>query len=218
MNRITSFFAKKNLWNPALDQITQMPKSDVTIALLTAISKLTKNLYSEANTHARALGVKDHMFAECVLDLELLGGFDKVLLFTGDKALASTYIDAIVFMATNKNPSELPTELEFRSLGTEHYRGIAKYAMAGTYFNVSNPVAWLFGKEYSKIKTGNANDFAYVAPIGPSALTIQRTGAIIVEYALTGRVPSREENDAFSEVLKLEQEALQKLVDSMKDT
>lgn len=170
--------------NPALNYIKALPQDRVAETLLAAFTQLCATLVKESKSSAKTLGVDDPQFAECVLDLLLLGGFDKVFEFARDKALASAYIDAIVFNVTNSNPSEIPDDLEFEIGGTERYRGIAKYALAKDHYKLAFPEAWLFGKEYSMLKSGNANDFAYVASVGPVVTTIMKTGALIFERTL----------------------------------
>jgi hypothetical protein len=152
-----------------------------------AFSSISSSLLSETGKLAQDLGLSDRLFVECVLDLELAGGLDKTVEFTGDKALASAYIDAIVFDLTGKDPSALPSDLEFQEGGTEGYRGVAKYAMTRRYFNIPSPEAWLFGKEYSRIKTGNAKDLAQIAFIRPAFSVIIETGASIFEQMLSRR-------------------------------
>jgi hypothetical protein len=152
--------------NPALEFIRSMPQNRITESLIAALPNISDALISEAKKTAKTLEVDDYLFVECVLDLELLGGFNKAIEFTRDKGLASAYVDAIIFSLTTSDPSAVPSEMEFKVGGTEKYRGIAKYAMAKDHYNVSFPEAWLFGKEYSQLKSGNAMDFAYVASAG----------------------------------------------------
>lgn len=170
--------------NPALQYIMSMPQDHITETLITELPAISKRLRSEAAQSAKILGLNDPRFVDCILDLELFGGFDKVLEFTQDKALASAYIDAIVFSTTSGDPGAIPTDIEFQEGGTEDYRGIAKYEMAKEHFKLAAPEIWLFGKEYSSIETGNAKDFAYVASIGPAARTIMGDGALIFQHML----------------------------------
>lgn len=140
--------------------------------------------------------MKSVALSECILDLELLSIFNKTLEYAQDKALASIYVDAIIFEATGKEPGGVPSREEFEFGGTEKYRGIAKYGAAPNYFKVSSPYAWLFGKEYSRIKTGSAMDFAYVAAVRTFVTHILETGALafeIIEELGTFR-PSRPQN------------------------
>jgi hypothetical protein len=174
--------------NPALDYIKSKPPDFVTETLIAAFPSLSASLFSEAGKLAQGLGLNDHLFVECVLDLELVGGLDKVVEFAGDKALASAYVDAIIFDLTDKNPSAVPSELEFQEGGTERYRGIAKYAMAADYFRVPSPGAWLFGREYSGIKTGNAKDLAQIVSARPAFSVILKAGASIFEHMLFERM------------------------------
>ena len=203
--------------NPALEHIKSLPGNETNWKLIAALPDLADALYSEARKAARQLDSLNSLLVECILDLELVGGFEKISGFTSDFELASIYVDAIVFQATDKNPSGVPSEVEFRISGTENYRGITKYSLASKFFNVADPVAWLFGKEYSKIKSGDANNFAYVAPTGPLSLTIRQNGAWITQLALTGTGPSQEEIDAFSAASARASKALEELIKSMRE-
>jgi hypothetical protein len=171
--------------NPALDHIKSMPPTPITETLITVLPGLSSALLSEAQISAKVLSLEDRRFVMCILDLELFGGFNKALEFTHDDELASIYIDAIVFNLTAEDPSRVPSEMDFRLGGTENFRGIAKYAKAKDYFNVSFPEAWMFGKEYSQIKTGNALDFAYVASVSPVVVTIIEKGALLFQHMLS---------------------------------
>lgn len=158
-----------------------MPQSYITETLVAAFPNISVALFTEAKHLAETIGVNSRLFAECILDLELLGGFKRAVEFTKDKALVSAYMDAIIFEVTGEDPSKVPSELEFKTGGTEKYRGLAKYTMAEVHFNVSSPHAWLFGKEYSQIKTGNALDFANVAGVGTFVPNILETGDVLFE-------------------------------------
>ena len=213
---IFSRFRNKNaVWNPALEHIRSLPQNSVTTKLITALPSLADALHHEAKKQAETLRSSDALLAECLLDLELVGGFDRIVGFTNDNDLASIYVDAIIFCATNKNPGGIPDEMEFKATGTEQYHGIAKYSLAAKYFKVGDPIAWLFGKEYSKIVTGSPNDLAYVAPVWPLTLTARQKGAWITEYALTGRAPSKEERESFSALLDQSIKNLDQLVNSL---
>jgi hypothetical protein len=167
--------------NPALDCIRSNPQNQTSSTLIAALPNLSLILLTEARSFAKRLGVNSELLAECILDFELLGLFNKVLEYTHDKALASLYVDSVIFEATGKEPSGVPSSAEFQLGGTENYRGIAKYMKAPDYFHVSSPQAWLLGKEYSRIKTGNALDFAYGAGVAIFVPLILETGAITFE-------------------------------------
>lgn len=193
--------------NIPLAHIKAMPQNNVTRLLITAVPSLVRELYSEAKGWAKELGSGKPLLADCVLDLELVGGFGVVADFAKDAELASIYTDALVFAATGKPVNRVPDERDYRELGTEKYRGIAKYAASGKYFNVGDPEGWLFGKEYARIVNGDA-DLAHIIAVTPTTLRIRKLGAWIVEHALTGKIPSEEERAALS---ALEAEAYKRL-------
>jgi hypothetical protein len=167
--------------NPALEYIRSIPQNQITKTLIEALPNLSLLLLTESRDFAKRLGMKSVLLSECILDLELLSVFNKALEFTQDKALASACVDAIIFEATGREPSGVPGREQFEFGGTENYRGIAKYVMAPDYFKVPSPNAWLFGKEYSRIKTGSALDIAHIAGVRAFVTRILETGALAFE-------------------------------------
>jgi hypothetical protein len=123
------------------------------------------------------------LLRECIFDLELVGGLDEVVAYTGDIGLASCYIDAVLFQATGKEPTE-PTEAQYLCEGTHTCRGLAKYSNAKDYFKVSDPAGWLFGKEYAAILSGSAKDIAVISAVLPHTITIRVKGKEHTRYAL----------------------------------
>src|SRR5271167_4344312 len=179
-----------------------------TTHLVKVLPSLAVALYSEAEQHARRLTEpqigpdRRRLLAECILDLELFGGFDAAVEYTGDGGLASCYIDAVLFEATGKEASVEPTEAQYRDEGTHMCRGIAKYVKAEDYCKMPDPVGWLFGKEYSAILADSAKNFAYVAAVLPRSLAFRLDGRWRMRYALTGEVPSQSEQDAACAMLE----------------
>jgi hypothetical protein len=147
------------------------------------------------------LAIDEAVFVECILDLELAGAFERVLNFTGDRRLASLFIDAIVYRATGKSPST-PAGVDLVSNLTHQHRGIGKYAIARKYLSVPDPGAWLFGTEYARAKGSPLNP-AFAAGVGISALYIRRTGAWAAERALTGKLPDPQEIDSLPRAIRL---------------
>lgn len=175
--------------NPALTFIKSAPQDRVTEALVTAFPAICGALLDGAKKNAERIGLTDALFVQCIIDLELLGGFDIVVGFTGDNRLASAYIDAIVFDLTGKNPSIIPSETELWSGGTEKYRGVAKYIMAKDSFQLPRPEAHLFGKEYSQIRTGSPADLAEIAAGSSAAALIFQTGKSVFHHFLAEPIP-----------------------------
>jgi hypothetical protein len=194
--------------NRALDFIAVSYRDNPwTEHLLKAHPDLTSALYGDAEetaakilTRTRADVTPDRrrLFTECVLDLELVSAFSVVEGHTGDPAIASCYIDAIVFEATGMESSRPPTDDEYRFEGTYRNRGIAKYRRAKQDFNVADPVAWLFAKEYAVIASGDALDFAYIAAVLPLTLPIRAHGRWTTGYWLTGKLPTVAEQNALA--------------------
>lgn len=178
--------------------------------LLEAHADLTCALYADAKETAAKILVagkvevapdRRRLLTECVLDLELVSAFSVVKEYTGEPALASCYVDAVVLEATGAEPSGAPTESEYRDTGTYRYRGIAKYTGSKEYFKMADPAAWLFGTEYAAI-SGNAKDPAYIAAVLPLALLIRAHGKWITRYWLVGEAPTDAEQNALAVLME----------------
>jgi len=191
MGLLTKFFKTRN--NPALNFILANYAGRIqTEHLVNVLPSLARVLYAEATQnagkmHIRALGRHRWLLlTECILDLELAGGFDEVVNYTGDLGLASCYIDAVLFQATGKGPSPEPTESQYRDEGTQTCRGPTKYSKAKEYFKMSDPAGWLFGKEYAAILSGSAQDIAIISAVLPHTVTLRIKGKEHMRYALRG--------------------------------
>jgi len=189
--------------NPALDELRRLPQTAITAGLIAAVPGLATELHREAAQQAKVLGITDPAFTDCVFDLELVGAFEKAMVFTGDQNLASLFVDAMVFKATGKPPS-VPSHDEIISGLTRDHRGVAKYALARKHSSLTNldSGAWLFTKEYVGAKGEELNPANIVAG-GRSVLTIRRTGVWVTEKALTGKSPTQEEMDSLPNAERL---------------
>lgn len=190
--------------NPPLTFIKSIPQNSVTDVLVRVFPKICDAVLTGAERSAAWIGLRDSLFEECIIDLELMGGFGTVLEFASDKALASAYVDAVVFDLTGKNPSVVPSDAEIWSGGTEKYRGIAKFVMARHCFRLPRPEAHLFGKEYSQIRTGNSADLAEIAVGSSAASRILGFGKAIFDHFLFGPgnpLPPEEEVWSLDELL-----------------
>jgi hypothetical protein len=197
--------------NPALEYLKSQPQNAAITKLIQVLPSLAAELVSDSKRVSRTMAQGKRRLTQCVFDLELVGGFDRIMEFAGSREIASAFADALVFEAFKENPSAVPTEEDYRFFGTERFRGIAKYALAPRYFP-GDAVAYLFGKEYAKVVSGNALDFAYIASSGPMTINIRKWGAWIIDHSLTGRSPSQEEIDALNASVGKANQALNNLV------
>jgi hypothetical protein len=203
MSFMTKLFGSKPKENYALDMINaSFGGRQETRHLVKALPGLAANLYGLAEQGAsemtKRLKGRDprRLLAECIFELELVGGFDEVAVYSGDVALASFYVDALLFQATGLRPSPEPVAAHYLGEGTHTCRGIAKYRKAKDYFKVADPSGWLFGEEYSAIVSGNAKDIAHIAAVLPVSVSLRAEGKWRTRFALTGHTPSRSERDA----------------------
>jgi hypothetical protein len=171
--------------------------------LLDILPELAEALCAKANATVTVLcqppnqplpSASRELLTACVLDLEMAYAFQSVREHTGDSALSSCYIDAVIFQATGNEASDYPSEMQYRVEGTQACRGIGKYQRAKNHFSVADHDGWLFGKEYSAIATGSALDVALISGIQPLTLLIRiRDGKWLTRYLLTGQLPSDDE-------------------------
>lgn len=208
---LESFIGKLRKSNPALEYLKSQPQSEAITKLIQILPSLAAELVSDSKKVSRTMAPQKRRLIRCVFDLELVGGFDRIMEFAKSREIASAFADALVFEAFGESPSAIPSEWDFRAFGTERFRGIAKYALAPNYFS-GDAVAHLFGKEYAKIVSGNASDFAYIASSGPMTINIRKWGAWIIDHSLTGRLPYQEEIDALNASVGKANQALNNLV------
>ena len=187
-------------WNPALDELKKHLQTAITAGLIAAVPDLATELYREAKKRTAELGISDASFAECIFDLELVGAFERAMIFAGDKNIASLFVDAVVLKATGKPPSA-PSHEEIICHKTIEHRGIAKYALAKKHSTTSlpDPGALLFIAEYMQAM-GEMTPAYFIAG-ADSVLPIRRTGEWITEKALTGKSPTQEEMDALPKAI-----------------
>jgi hypothetical protein len=186
---LAKLFGRKN--NPALNFIlsnfAEHTEIDHLVAVLPDLARL---LYAGATENARemqsrALGRnRSLLLIECILDLELVAGFDEVVNYVGDIELASCYIDAVLFEATKQEPGPEPTQDQYLNEGTQECRGLAKYSMAKHYFKVPDPAGWLFGKEYAAILSGNPKDIAIISSVLPHTIKLRDMAKVLTRSAL----------------------------------
>ena len=161
------------------------------------LSGLADSLYSDAREAADALLKGDDRvtpqvscaLADCVFDLQLVSCFSELLAYYRDAALASVFVDAVLYQATGAEPGTA-TEPEILDEGTHRVRGISKYALAKKLITIPDAVAWLLGKEYSALKNGTAKDLAYIVAAAPYTILIREHARWRLRYFLQGVLPS----------------------------
>jgi hypothetical protein len=195
-NSLPEAEATSSKWNPALDELRQLPQTAITAGLIAAVPALAAELYAFAPKLADAAGISDPVFIDCLFDLQLVGAFEKAMIFTGDGNLASLFVDAMVFEATGESPS-VPTDADMTAGQTHKHRGIHKYVLASKQFSGCDPFALLFGREYANAKVNGLNQ-ADVDRGSISAIYGRQSGAWAADLALTGKGPTDEEVDALS--------------------
>jgi hypothetical protein len=208
---LESFIGKLRKSNPALEYLKAQPQNEAITKLIQILPSLAAELVADSKKVSRTMAPGKRLLTQCVFDLELVGGLDRIMEFIKSREIASAFADALVFEAFGESPSAIPSEWDFRAFGTERFRGIAKYALAQQYFP-GDSVAHLFGKEYAKVVSGNALDFAYIASSGPMTINIRKWGAWIIDHSLTGRLPSQEEINALNASVGKANQALNNLL------
>jgi hypothetical protein len=168
--------------NTALQSLKQDRTYDYTDRMVKAIPELARQLMLSARERSMKLQNAPSWYAECVLDFELTGAFHRALAFCKDPALASLFVDALLFEATGQEPTA-PEDLDVMSSLTHLYRGLGKYVIAKTSLRVSPSEVplWVFGMEYAAA-TGS--------PLDPNRVTEIRLSAIEIRESAFSRTSS----------------------------
>lgn len=109
--------------NAALQSLKQDRTYDYTNRMVKAVPELARQLMLSARERSMKLQNAPSWYAECVLDFELTGAFHRALAFCKDPALASLFVDALLFEATGQEPTA-PEDLDVMSSLTHLYRGL----------------------------------------------------------------------------------------------
>ncbi len=161
--------------NTALQSLKQDRTYGYTDRMVKAVPELAMHLMQSAREWSMKLQNAPSWYAECVLDFQLTGVFHRALAFCKDPALASLFVDALLFEATGQEPSA-PEDLDVMSSLTHLYRGLGKYVIAKTTLRVppSEVPFWVFGMEYAAA-TGSPLDPIRVIEIRLTAIEIRES-------------------------------------------
>jgi hypothetical protein len=164
--------------NTALQLLKQDQTYEHTDRMVKVIPELANQLLSTALEESTRVQNAQSWYGDCVLDFELTGVFHRALNFCRDAALASLFVDALLFEATGQQPT-VPEDLDVMSSLTHLYRGIGKYVIARSTLQLppSELPLWVFGSEYAA---------GLGSPLNPIRVMEARTRAIeIREFAFS---------------------------------
>ncbi len=223
--------------NRALDFLVSRysPMDPKLHALTNSLSKFADGLYRDAEDAARTLlqnataslvthvakgvapgasgGTQQRILANCIFDLQSTVFFIELKNHLGDCERASALVDALLYQATGDEAASA-TEDELLDAGTQNVRGISKYQAARKSMpHIADTEAWIFGKEFSAIVSGNPKDFAYVVSVSPFSVLARVRARWHIRFLLHGVVPTEEEKQAFHVALRNQEKSLNDFID-----
>jgi len=164
--------------NDALQLLREDKTYEHTARMVKAIPGLALYLLARAREEAANLDGAADWYSDCVLDLELTGAFHRTLAFCRDAALASLFVDALLFEA-----------IDVMASLTHLYRGVGKYVIAKSTLTLtpSELPLWVFGMEYAAA-IGQPLDPIRVLEVRPEALQIREFAFSKTSSALVGNI------------------------------
>jgi len=174
--------------NAALHLLRGDRTFEYTARMVKAIPGLARQLEARAREEAAKVNGAADWYLDCVLDLELTGAFQRALAFCKDAALASLFVDALLFEATGHQPT-VPEDLDVMASLTHLYRGVGKYVIAKSTFSLppSELPLWVFGAEYAAA-IGCPLNTVRIKEIRPEALHIREFAFLKTSSALAGNI------------------------------
>jgi len=156
--------------------------------MVKAIPDLARSLLTRAREEAAGLNGAVGWYSDCVLDLELTGAFHRALAFCHDAALASLFVDALLFDATGHQPT-VPEDIDVMAWLTHLYRGVGKYVIARSTLALppSELPLWVFGAEYAAA-VGCPLDPIRILEVRPAALQIREFAFSKTSSGLVGNI------------------------------
>jgi hypothetical protein len=174
--------------NTALRLLREDQTYEHTPRLVKAIPDLARLLWTRARGEATNPDGAAGWYSDCVFDLELTGAFHRALAFCHDAALASLFVDALLFEATGHQPT-VPEDIDVMASLTYLYRGLGKYVIAKSTLALppSELPLWVFGAEYAAAISCPLNPVR-VLEVRPAALQIREFGFSKTSSALVGNI------------------------------
>jgi hypothetical protein len=174
--------------NAALQLLREDKTFEHTPRMVKAIPGLALYLLARAREEAANVNGAADWYSDCVLDLELTGAFHRALAFCHDAALASLFVDALLFEAAGHQPT-VPEDVDVMASLTHLYRGVGKYVIARSTLSLppSELPLWVFGMEYAAA-IGFPLNPARVLEVRPAALQIREFAFSRTSSALVGNL------------------------------
>jgi hypothetical protein len=174
--------------NTALQLLREDQTYEHSPRMVKAVPDLSRLLFTKARIEAtNPVGAAD-WYSDCVFDLELTGAFHRALAFCHDAALASLFVDALLFEATGNEPTA-PEDVDVMASLTHLYRGLGKYVIARSTLALppSELPLWVFGAEYAAA-IGCPLNPVRVLEVQPAALRIREFAFSETSSALVGNL------------------------------
>ena len=183
-----TFSSSREQPNVALQLLRGDRTFEHTGRMVKAVPGLARQLQTKALEEAANLSGTADLYLDCVLDLELTGAFQRALAFCKDAALASLFVDALLFEAAGHQPT-VPEDLDVMASLTHLYRGVGKYVIAKSTLSLppSELPLWVFGAEYAAA-IGCPLNPVRVQEIRTTALQIREFAFVKTSSALVGNI------------------------------
>jgi hypothetical protein len=184
----STFSPSQGQSNAAFQRLREDKTFEYTSRIVKAVPGLAGELLTRAREEAMNFNGAADLYLDCVLDLELTGAFQRALAFCKDAALASLFVDALLFEATG-NQSTVPEDLDVMASLTHLYRGVGKYVIAKSTLALppSELPLWVFGTEYAAAMGCPLNPIR-VLEVRPAALQIREFAFLKTSSALVGNI------------------------------
>lgn len=208
-------------------------------AFIDSLPKFADELYCSAEKEARTLlrgnapnpltrlvkgiaaalpggSAKERLLVYCVFDLHLTSFFAVFMKHLGDADTASALVDALLYQATGFEADSL-TEGQVLDAITQNVRGIQKFQAARKAMpHISDIEAWIFGREFSAIVSGEPKDIANILSVSPFSVIARVRARWHISYLLYGLLPTEEEKQALEDTLRNRLKRTQDMVDGWK--
>jgi hypothetical protein len=122
----------------------------------------------------------------------------------------------LLYQATGSEAGS-PTEEELLDSVTQNVRGIQKFQAARKSMpHIGDIEAWIFGREFSAIVSGEPKDISNIVSVSPFSLIARVRSHWHIRYLLYGVLPTEEEKQALEDAVRNRLEGTQDMIDGWK--
>ena len=159
---------------------------------------------------------KERLLASCIFDLHLTSFFAEFRDLIGVSESALMLVDGLLYQATGSKAGS-PTESELLNSGTQNVRGIQKFEAARKTMPLIGDVdAWIFGKEFSAIVSGEPGDIAKIVSVASFSLAARLRARWHIRYLLYGVLPKDKDKQELDATVLDHEKSMQDMIDRLK--